>query len=41
MELDTIVLNYQCIQILQVHEVYIDVFQNIYFSCSTVETYFD
>ena len=29
MELDMIVLHYQCIQILQVQQVYIDVFQNI------------
>lgn len=40
MELDIIVLHYQCIQILQVQQVYIDVFQNIYFCCSTVEKIF-
>ena len=41
MELDIIVLHYQCIQVLQVQQVYIDEFQNIYFCCSTVEKYFD
>ena len=40
MELDIIILRYQCIQISQVQQVHIDVFQNIYFCCSTVEKIF-